>query len=99
MNEKVAKQVTKFVAVAAVVLTLLAGVIGGLSVGIGAAVGGVVAWLDVVVLLKLAARITGGRVGSQRLAAVLLGVKLAVLGAVCWGLLARWGVNPLGFGV
>lgn len=99
MNDKVAKQVLKFVAVAAVALTLVAGAIGGVEVGVGAAVGGAVAWLDALVLLKLAMRITSGRVGSQRLAAVLLGVKLAVLGAVCWGLLARWGVNPIGFGV
>ena len=99
MNHKVAKQVMKFVAVAAALLTVLAGVIGGLDVGIGAAVGGVVAWLDAVVLIKLATRITSGRVASQRIAAVLLGAKLAILGAVCWALLARWGVNPLGFGV
>ncbi|MGB5810137.1 MAG: hypothetical protein WBG86_06375, partial [Polyangiales bacterium] len=76
-----------------------AAAIGGAAIGIGAAVGGVVAWLDAVVLLKLTQRITSGRLGSQRLAAVLLGVKLALLGAVCWGLLARWGVNPLGFGI
>ncbi|MEM8608243.1 MAG: ATP synthase subunit I [Myxococcota bacterium] len=99
MNDKVAKQVMKFVAVAAVALTLVAGAIGGADIGIGAAVGGAVAWLDALVLLKLTQRITSGRVGSQRLAAVLLGVKLALLGAVCWGLLARWGVNPIGFGV
>jgi hypothetical protein len=89
----------KFVALAAVTLTVLAGVIGGTAVGLGAAVGGIVAWLDALVLIKLTGRIASGRVGSQRIAAVLLGTKLALLGAVCWALLARWGVNPIGFGV
>lgn len=99
MNDKVAKQVMKFVALAGVTLALLAGVIGGTAVGVGAVVGAIVAWLDALVLIKLTIRIASGRVTSQRVAAVLLGAKLALLGAVCWALLARWGVHPIGFGV
>ncbi|MDH3726604.1 MAG: hypothetical protein OER77_03655 [Myxococcales bacterium] len=99
MNDNVAKQVMKFVALAGVTLALLAAVIGGTAVGVGAVVGAIVASLDALVLIKLTARIASGRVRSQRIAAVLLGAKLAVLGAVCWALLARWGVNPIGFGV
>lgn len=89
----------KFVALAGMTLALLAAVIGGTAVGVGAVVGAIVASLDALVLIKLTARIASGRVRSQRIAAVLLGAKLAVLGAVCWALLARWGVNPIGFGV
>ena len=36
---------------------------------------------------------------SSDTAAALLGAKLGVLLAVCWALLARWGVNPIGFSV
>jgi len=99
VNDNVAKQVMKFVALAGMTLALLAAVIGGTAVGVGAVVGAIVASLDALVLIKLTARIASGRVRSQRIAAVLLGAKLAVLGAVCWALLARWGVNPIGFGV
>jgi len=99
VNDKVAKQVTKFVALAAALLAVFATLFGGFTVGMGAAVGGLVATLDALVLVKLATRITGGKVRGQGLAAALLGAKLALLGAICWALLARWGVDPLGFGV
>ena len=63
-------------------------------------VGGVVATLDAWAIAWLAKRIVAGA-GFLRsgIAAGLLGVKLVVLLAVCWALLSRWGVNPLGFSV
>jgi predicted Kef-type K+ transport protein len=48
----------------------------------------------------LASRIVNGAGFIGRgFAAGLLGAKLVVLLAVCWALLARWGVDPLGFSV
>lgn len=88
------------VAVAALVLTSLAFVLGGVSVGIGAAVGGIVAALDAWAITWLASRIiTGAGFIDRGFAAGLLGAKLVVLLAVCWALLARWGVDPIGFSV
>ena len=70
------------------------------SIGIGAAVGGIVATLDAWAITWLASRIVNGAGFIGRgLAAGLLGAKLVVLLAVCWALLARWGVDPLGFSV
>lgn len=100
MIDQLRTQTPRYVAVAALVLTGLGFVLGGLKVGIGAAVGGVVAGLDAWAITWLASRIVGGAgFISPGFAAGLLGAKLVVLLAVCWALLARWGVDPLGFSV
>jgi hypothetical protein len=58
----------------------------------------VVATLDAWAITWLASRIVGGAGFIGRgFAAALLGAKLVVLLTVCWALLARWGVDPLGF--
>jgi hypothetical protein len=93
-------QTPRHVAVAALVLTGLGLVIGGVSIGTGAAVGGIVAVLDAWAITWLASRIVNGAGFLDRgFAAGLLGAKLVVLLAVCWALLARWGVDALGFSV
>jgi len=93
-------QTPRHVAVAALALAGLGFVLGGVRVGVGAAVGGVVATLDAWAITWLASRIVGGAGFIGRgFAAALLGAKLVVLLAVCWALLARWGVDPLGFSV
>jgi hypothetical protein len=93
-------QTPRYVAVAAVVLAGLAFVLGGVNVGTGAIIGGVVAALDAWAITWLASRIVSGAGFIGRgFAAALLGAKLVVLLAVCWALLARWGVDPLGFSV
>jgi len=93
-------QAPRYVAVAALMLTGLAFVLGGVSIGTGAAVGGVVAALDAWAITWLASRIVSGAGFIGRgFAAALLGAKLVVLLVVCWALLARWGVDPVGFSV
>jgi hypothetical protein len=93
-------QSPRYVAAAAAVLVGLAFVLAGGDVGKGAIVGGVVATLDAWAIAWLAKRIVAGA-GFLRsgVAAGLLGVKLVVLLAVCWALLSRWGVDPVGFSV
>jgi len=93
-------QTPRHVAVAALVLTGLGFVLGGVTVGTGAAVGGIVATLDAWAITWLASRIIGGAGFIGRgFAAALLGAKLVILLAVCWALLGRWGVDPIGFSV
>ncbi len=100
MIDQLKTQTPRNVAVAALVLTGLAFVLGGVSVGIGAIAGGVVGVLDAWAITWLASRIVGAAgFISRGFAAGLLGAKLVVLLAVCWALLARWGVDPLGFSV
>ncbi|MBW2162705.1 MAG: hypothetical protein GQ551_04945 [Myxococcales bacterium] len=100
MIDQLKTQTPRYVAVAALVLTGLGLVLGGVSIGIGAAVGGTVAALDAWAITWLASRIIGGAGFIDRgFAAGLLGAKLVVLLAVCWALLARWGVDPIGFSV
>jgi predicted Kef-type K+ transport protein len=93
-------QTPRYVAVAALVLVGLTFVLAGPRVGVGALVGGVVATADAWAITWLAKRIVSGAgfIGSG-MAAGLLGVKLVLLLAVCWALLARWGADPLGFSV
>lgn len=100
MIDQLKTQTPRHVAVAALVLTGLAFVLGGVGIGIGAAVGGIVATLDAWAITWLASRIVNGAGFIGRgFAAGLLGAKLVVLLAVCWALLARWGVDPLGFSI
>ncbi len=100
MIDQLKTQTPRHVAVAALVLTGLGLVIGGVSIGTGAAVGGIVAVLDAWAITWLASRIVNGAGFLDRgFAAGLLGAKLVVLLAVCWALLARWGVDALGFSV
>ena len=100
MIDQLKTQTPRYVAVAAVVLAGLALVLGGASIGTGAAVGGLVATLDAWAITWLASRIVGGAgFLSRGFAAALLGAKLVILLSVCWALLARWGVDPLGFSV
>jgi predicted Kef-type K+ transport protein len=93
-------QTPRYVAVTAILLVGLAFVLGGPQVGVGALIGGLVATLDAWAITWLAKRIVSGAgfIGSG-MAAGLLGVKLVLLLAVCWALLARWGADPLGFSV
>ena len=100
MIDQLKTQTPRYVAGAAAVLTGLAFVIGGADVGKGAVAGAVVATLDAWAITWLAKRIlsAAGFIGGG-VAAGLLGVKLGLLLAVCWALLARWGVDPLGFSV
>ena len=100
MIEQLKTQTTRYVAVAAIVLSGLALVVGGVSVGAGAAIGGIVATLDAWAITWLASRIVNGAgLINRGFAAGLLGAKLVVLLAVCWALLARWGVDSVGFSV
>ena len=62
--------------------------------------GGIVAALDAWAITWLASRIVSGAGFIDRgFAAGLLGAKLVVLLTLCWALLARWGVDPVGFSV
>ncbi|MGB5702138.1 MAG: hypothetical protein WBM48_04940 [Polyangiales bacterium] len=100
MIDQLKTQTPRYVAVSAIVLVGLAFVLGGTVVGVGAVIGGVVATLDAWAITWLAKRIvTGAGFIGSGMAAGLLGVKLVVLLAVCWALLARWGADPLGFSV
>lgn len=79
-------------------LIALGFLLGGTTVGLGAMVGGVVAVLDAWALTWLAVRVVSGAgVMSRGFAAVLLGGKLFLLLGICWALLARFGVDPMGF--
>ena len=100
MIDQLKTQTPRYVAVAALALAGLAFVLGGVSVGIGAIIGGIVAALDAWAITWLASRIVSGAGFIGRgFAAAMLGAKLVVLLAVCWALLARWGVDPIGFSV
>ncbi len=100
MIDRLKTHTPRYVAAAAGALAALAFVLGGPTVGVGAVVGGVLATLDAWAITWLAGRIIDGAgFVSRGFAAALLGAKLVVLLAVCWALLARWGVDPLGFSI
>ena len=98
MIDDLKKQIPRYVIITGLVLTALAFVLGGVDIGVGAAVGTVVSILDALALTWLTSRmVVGASFITQGFAAGLLGAKLFALLAVCWALLARWAVNPIGF--
>ncbi len=98
MIDQLKTHTPRYVAIAAVALIALGFLLGGTTVGLGAMVGGVVAVLDAWALTWLAVRVVSGAgVMSRGFAAVLLGGKLFLLLGICWALLARFGVDPMGF--
>lgn len=100
MIDRLKTHTPRYVAAAAIPLVVLAFVLGGTTVGTGAVVGGVLATVDAWAITWLAGRIVeGAGFVSRSFAAALLGAKLVLLLAVCWALLARWGVDPLGFSI
>jgi hypothetical protein len=91
-------QTPRHVAVAALLLTALGFVLGGVTVGIGAAIGGVVAVLDTWAIIWLVTHVVlGAGLVRQGIAVALLVTKLGLVLAICWALLARWGADPVGF--
>lgn len=100
MIDRLKTHTPRYVAAAAIALVVLAFVLGGTTVGTGAVVGGVLATVDAWAATWLASRIIeGAGFVSRGFAAAMLGAKLVLLLAVCWALLARWGVDPLGFSI
>ncbi len=99
MIDHLKTQTPRYVAAAAVLLALLALAIGGREVGLGAAAGGVVAVVDAWAIIWLVSKILTGTGIGRAIAVALLASKLIILLAVCWALLARLAINPIGFAV
>ncbi len=99
MIDQLTTQTPRYVAVAAVLLAAIAYAIGGTEVGIGAAVGGLVAVVDAWAIIWLVSQILTGAGLSRAIAVALLASKLIILLAVCWALLTRLAINPMGFSV
>lgn len=90
--------IPRYVAITGVALVALAFAIGGVSVGVGAAIGAIVSLADAWAVTWLVGRmVSGGGMMGRGLAATMLGAKLFILLGLCWALLARWSVNPVGF--
>lgn len=99
MSKAPIDRLTLNVALAGVVLTVVVGAIGGLDAAVGAAVGASVAVLNFVGLRWLVMRLVHGPKKGRSATAVMLGLKMSLVLAVIWILLARFGVHPIGFAV
>ncbi len=99
MIDHLKTETPRYVAIAAVLLAALAFAIGGTEVGIGAAVGGVVALVDAWAIIWLVSEILTGAGLSRAIAVALLASKLIIVLAICWALLTRLAINPMGFAV
>ena len=98
MIDQLKTNTPRYVAVSAALLTAIGFGIGGTEVGIGAAVGGLVAVVDAWAIIWLVTQIISGSSAVGRgIAVALLASKLMILLAVCWVLLARLAVHPAGF--
>jgi len=84
------------VVVSAILVTTVAGAVGGLDVGLGALAGGSVSVANYYVLSWTMGRIIHGTTRSKVQASVIFGFKLVAIGFVVWVLLARLDVHAVG---
>ncbi len=99
MNSQVTSSITRLVPILAMAFTALAFLMGGLELALGAAIGGAVATMNWVFLRWLTVAITTGSMQKRAGVTFLLVLKFGVMIALCWALIARWGVHPVGFAV
>jgi hypothetical protein len=98
MDQRATGQITIVVAASAPLIAGLTYAVAGARPAMGAAVGGAVALANWAVLRYLAARLIARRTGSPRVTvAGLLVVKMAAMMGLCWVLIAKLGIHPVGF--
>ncbi len=96
MKTSVPSRIARYTALSAVLLTGLAFLFGGPEVGLGAAIGGLVAVLNWTFVRWAGERIVRRRVRSPGLLTILLALKLGLLGLVLFVLIVGLGVHPGG---
>ena len=99
MSKALTDRLTLNVAIAGVVLTVIVFAICGLGPAVGAAAGATVAVLNFMGLRWLVMRLIDGPKRGQSATAVLLSLKMALVMAVIFFLLARLDLHPIGFAV
>lgn len=71
--------------------------IGGVDAGVGAFVGALVAMGNWFFLRWVTTKVASGSVRSKAPLMILLVAKMGFLGVVCWALITRWEIHPIGF--
>lgn len=97
MTNPVMDKVTYYVAGLGALLALGAFALGGPAWGLGALVGALVAVANWIALKWIGSRVMGGSVKKRGALMVLLALKMGALFVLCWLLLARYGLHPVGF--
>jgi hypothetical protein len=96
MKSSVPSRISRYTAIFAVLLTGAAFLVGGPAVGLGAALGGLIAVLNWAFVRWAGERVARSRTRSPGLLSFLLTLKLALLGLVLFVLIAGLGVHPGG---
>jgi hypothetical protein len=99
MDPRITHRITLHVAAVGAILSGIAFLVVGGDPAIGTLVGSVAAVLNWVALRWLIARLASGETRSKAGVAVLLGLKMAALMAVCYALIARFDVHPVGLAI
>lgn len=87
------------IAGAGVVLTVGAFAIGGTHTGVGALCGAIIATLNWLAMRWIMQRLVHGTNKSRANVAIFMPLKFAALFAVCWFLLTRGRIDPIGFAI
>lgn len=93
------RRITQYVVAASVLLTALSFVLGGVTMGFGAAVGGAVAIANWMLMRWVGRRLVVANDKGRMIWGGLLAFKMLVLMLIAWGVLATGVVDPLGFTV
>lgn len=89
-------RIAVYIVVLGALLTGAAFLLAGAPVAIGAAVGGALSLLNWIALRWVGRQLTSGAVRQKRAAGVLLALKMGVLMVLCWFLVTKLGVDPIG---
>lgn len=99
MERHLTHQVTQYVAAFGAALVAAAWLVGGTEPMLGAAAGALVSVANWLALRWLALRAARGGDAARSRVMLLIAVKMTVLVALCWFLVGRAGVHPIGFTV
>lgn len=93
------QRITLYVVGSSVLLTALAFVVGGVTMGVGAVVGGTLAVLNWLAMRWVGQRLLVASDKGRIVWGTLLGLKMALLLAITWMILSTGLVDPIGFTV
>jgi hypothetical protein len=97
MRDRTTHRITFLIAASGVILAVVTTVLAGFAAGLGAVVGATVAVANWLVLRWVVRRVVRASNGQRAGLMILLVGKMGALVALCWILIARAGVDPIGF--
>lgn len=92
-------QITRYVAALGALAAAVTFVVGGVAPGVGATIGATLAVSNWVFLRWLTGKVARREIQARAPLMILLASKMGLLVVLCWALIVRLGVHPVGLAV